>query len=99
MDMATLQLFQNKFRYPKYTGTITSYGTSMDCTPVGIGLRGGTLRVKGDMTDFMSCNYLSIVRDGKTLYGWIDDVKVLNDSVFEGRIPWTPGGRLKGKLI
>jgi hypothetical protein len=83
MDMATLQFFQNKFRYPKYTSALISYGPSMDCTPVGMGLRGGTIRVKGDTSYFMSCNYLSIVRDGKTLYGWIDDVKVLNDSVFE----------------
>jgi hypothetical protein len=35
------------------------------------------------MVDFMSCNYLSLTRTGKTIYAWIDDVNVINDSVFE----------------
>jgi hypothetical protein len=83
MGMAVLQLYKNKFRYPKYSGTITAYGSPLDCTPVGIGLKSGILRVKGSMIDFMSANYLSIVRDDTTLYGWIDDVRVLNDSVME----------------
>jgi hypothetical protein len=83
MEMATLQFYKNKYRYPKYTNTLTSYGSSMDCTPVGINLHGGTIRVKGTMTDFMSCNYLSLARDGQTLWAWIDDVKYLNDNAFE----------------
>jgi hypothetical protein len=83
MEMASLQLFQNKYRYPKYSAAITAYGSTMDCTPVGIGLKSGTLRVKGDMVDFMSCNYLSLTRTGKTIYAWIDDVNVINDEVFE----------------
>jgi hypothetical protein len=83
MGMAVLQLYKNKFQYPKYTGTLTAYGSPLDCTPVGIGLKTGTLRVKGTMLDFMTANYISIVRDGTTIYAWIDDVKVLNDGVFE----------------
>jgi hypothetical protein len=83
MEMASLQLFKNQYRYPKYSGTIAAYGSSMDCTPVGMGLKSGSLRVKGDMVDFMSCNYLSLTRTGKTIYAWIDDVNVINDSVFE----------------
>jgi hypothetical protein len=83
MEMAILQLFKNQYRYPKYSATLTAYGSSMDCTPVGIGLKSGRLRVKGDMVDFMSCNYLSLTRTGKTIYAWIDDVNVINDSVFE----------------
>jgi hypothetical protein len=35
------------------------------------------------MVDFMSCNYLSLTRTGKTIYAWIDDVNVINDEVFE----------------
>jgi hypothetical protein len=83
MGMAVLQLYKNKFRYPKYSGTLTAYGSPLECTPVGIGLKSGTLRVKGTMIDFMTANYLSLVRDGTTIYAWIDDVKVLNEGAFE----------------
>lgn len=55
----------------------------MECTPVGVNLRGGTLRVKGTMTDFMSCNYLQLARDGQILYAWIDDVKFRTEDSFE----------------
>jgi hypothetical protein len=83
MEMASLQLYKNQYRYPKYSAVLTSYGSTMDCTPVGMGLKSGRLRVQGDMVDFMSCNYLSLTRTGKTIYAWIDDVNVINDSVFE----------------
>jgi hypothetical protein len=83
MEMATLQLFQNKYRYPKYGAALTAYGSSLPCTPVGMGLKSGALRVEVDMADVMNCNYLSITRTGKTLYAWIDDVKVINDRVME----------------
>jgi hypothetical protein len=83
MEMATLTFYQNKYRYPKYSAALARYGSPMDCTPVGVNLRGGTIRVKGTMTDFMSCNYLSLARDGQTLWAWIDDVKYLNENAFE----------------
>lgn len=73
MSMATLQLYKNPYTYPEY-GNITSYGSSMSCTPVGTGLKSGTISTKGNMADFMSCNYLALTRDGKTFYAWIDDV-------------------------
>src|SRR5690625_2605746 len=73
MTMATLQLYKNPYVYPEY-GSITAYGNSMSCTPVGTGLRTGSIKVRGNMDDFMSCNYLSIKRSGKTIYAWIDDV-------------------------
>lgn len=82
MSMAILQLYQNKYQYPHYSETITKYGDAMDCTPVGMNLKSGSLRVKGDMSDFMSCNYLSLTRDGKTLYAWIEDVQFLNAESF-----------------
>ena len=83
MGMATLQFYKNKYYYPHYSESLTSYGTAMDCTPVGMNLRSGTLRVKGDMSDFMSCNYLAFTRDYQTLYAWIDDVKFRTEDSFE----------------
>ncbi len=83
MGMAILQFYRNQYYYPHYSEVIHSYGTPMDCTPVGLNLRNGTLRVKGDMNDFMSCNYLSLFRDGQTLYAWIDDVKYRTEDSFE----------------
>ena len=83
MGMATLQFYKNKYYYPHYSESLTSYGMALDCTPVGMNLRSGTLRVKGDMTDFMSCNYLAFTRDYQTLYAWIDDVKFRTEDSFE----------------
>jgi hypothetical protein len=83
MGMAILQFFKNKYRYPKYSESLVSYGSPMDCTPVGVNLRSGSLRVKGEFTDFMSCNYLSLQRDGKTIYAWIDDVRFRTEDSFE----------------
>jgi hypothetical protein len=83
MMMASIQFYKNKYVYPHYSDTITSYGMPMDCTPVGMNLRSGTLRVKGDMTDFMSCNYLAFTRDNQTLYAWIDDVRFRTSESFD----------------
>lgn len=73
MAMATLQLYKNPYNYPDY-GSITAYGSAMPCTPVGTGLKSGTIRVKGNMATFMNCNYLALTTDGKTIYAWIEDV-------------------------
>jgi hypothetical protein len=83
MEMATLQLYQNKYQYPKYSAALTSYGSSLPCTPVGIGYKNGSIRVELGMDDVMACNYLSISRAGVTLYAWIDDVTTINDSVMQ----------------
>ena len=80
--MAFLQLYKNKFTYPQFTNTLIKYGSLMECTPVGINLRTGTIRVKGSFSDFMACNYMALTRDGKTIYAWIDDVAFLNDEAF-----------------
>ena len=82
MSMATLQLYKNPYIYPDY-GTITSYGSSMACTPVGTGLKSGMIKVKGTMADFMNCNYLALTRSGKTIYAWIEDVKHSTANSFE----------------
>jgi hypothetical protein len=83
MEMARLQFFKNKYRYPKYSATLAAYGSAMDCTPVGINLHGGVLRVAGTFTDFMSCNYMSLTRGGNTLYAWVDDVKFRTEDSFD----------------
>jgi hypothetical protein len=82
MGMGLLQFYKNKYRYPHYSDTITAYGLPMDCTPVGMNFKSGTLRVKGDMLDFMSCNYLTFTRDGVTLFAWIEDVQFLTEDSF-----------------
>lgn len=98
MDMAILQFYQNKFRYPKYSNTITAYGSPLDCTPVGVNLRSGTLRVKGTFTDFMSCNYLALTRNGKTIYAWVDDVRFRTEDSFEVSYTVDAWRTYKGKI-
>lgn len=83
MDMARLQFYKNQFMYPQYRESLVAYGSAMDCTPVGVNLRTGMIRVKGEFTDFMSCNYLALTRDGKTIYAWIDDVRFRTEDSFE----------------
>lgn len=73
MSLATLQFYKNRYLYPDY-GSITSYGNAMNCTPVGTGLRTGTIKVSADMANFTECNYLGLTRNGKTIYAWLDDV-------------------------
>lgn len=82
MSMATLQLYKNPYPYPNY-GSISRYGAGMPCTPIGTGLKTGSIKVKGNMSDFMSCNYLSIRRDGQTIYAWIEDVRHSTANSFE----------------
>lgn len=82
MAMARLRLYKNPYMYPEY-GSITAYGSEMECVPVGVGLRTGTLHVRGNLSDFMNCNYLRITRDGKTIYAWIEDVTVRTDQSME----------------
>lgn len=82
MSMATLQLYRNQYVYPDYSNSLQTYGSSMQCTPVGVGLRNGTLRVAGNMDDFMNCNYLAITRNDETIYGWIDNVEYHNANIF-----------------
>lgn len=82
MTMASLRLYKNPYHYPNY-GSITPYGNSMPCTPVGTGLKTGKIKVRGNMVDFMSCNYLSLTRSGKTIYAWIEDVYFHTANSFE----------------
>ena len=82
MSMASLQLYKNPYNYPDY-GSITAVGSAMNCTPVGTGLKTGTIKVKGTMATFMECNYLSLTRSGKTIYAWIEDVNFSTANSFE----------------
>lgn len=80
MAMAKLQLYKNPYTYPDY-GSISSYGSEMDCTPVGTGIKSGSIRVTGNIADFMECNYLRLQLGGRTIYAWIEDAVTLNDEV------------------
>lgn len=82
MSMASLQLYKNRWQYPNY-GSISAVGNSMPCTPVGTGLKSGTIKVKGNMADFLNCNYLGFTRSGKTIYAWIEEVKFSTANSFE----------------
>lgn len=95
--LGSLQFYQNKYSYPHY-GSISAYGMSMECTPVGMNLRSGTLRVKGVMDDFMSCNYLSFTRDGRTLFAWIDDVSFRTKDSFDVSYNVDPWRTYKDKI-
>lgn len=79
--MAKVQLYKNKYNYPDY-GAIASYGGEKNCTPVGMGLRTGTIRFEAQANDFMACNYLRIKREGSTIYAWITDIEYLNDLLY-----------------
>jgi hypothetical protein len=98
MGMASIRFYKNKFRYPKYTETLTYYGESMDCTPVGINLRGGTIRVKGTFADFMSCNYMSLNVDGIGLWAWVDDVKFRTEDSFDVQYTVDAWRTYRGKI-
>jgi len=82
MSMTMLQLYKNPYNYPDY-GSITAVGNAMESTPVGTGLKTGTIRVKGTMADFMNCNYLGITRNGRTIYAWIEDVVFRNAGMYD----------------
>lgn len=97
MSMATLQFYKNPYTYPDY-GSITASGTSMPCTPVGMGLKNGRLRVKGSMDDFMSCNYLRLTRSGKNLYAWIEDINFLTANSFEVSYRVDPWRTYRGSI-
>ena len=85
MAMMQLQFFQNPYHYPHYTASanMTAYGSELNCTPVGVNLRGGTIRVEGDMYEMLSANYIRIDRSGGRLYAWISDIRYINARLFE----------------
>ena len=83
MSMAILQFYKNSFYYPHYKEALTGYGASMDCTPVGINQKGGTLRVRGDMAYFNGCNYLALTRDQQTIYAWVDNLTYRTPESFD----------------
>lgn len=89
MTMAKLQLYMNQYHYPHFSRQIDTYREEMDCTPVGLGLKNGKLRVKGTMIDFMHCNYLSFRREneaggfGSPVYAWIEDAVPHGPEMFD----------------
>lgn len=82
MSMATLQLYKNPYTYPEY-GSITAVGSSVPCTPNGIGFKTGSIEVASRISNFNNCNYLALTRNGKTIYAWIEDVSFKTANSFE----------------
>lgn len=96
--MNTIQFYQNKYDYPKFSNTITSVGTSLAFTPNGMGLKSGTIAVAGDMNKFMNCNYIKMTRGGQVLYAWIDDVVFHTANSFTVGYSVDPYRTFKSKL-
>lgn len=97
MAMATLTLYKNPYAYPDY-GSITAYGSAKNCTPVGMGLRNGVVRVEAQASEFMQCNYVKIEREGSTIYGWLTDVEYLNDRIYNVSYEVDPYRTYKGDI-
>lgn len=83
MSMAYLQFYKNKYYYPDYSKTLIPYGQELEITPVNINLKSGTILIKGTISDFMSCNYLSIERDNEKIYAFIEDIQFHTDESFK----------------
>lgn len=69
--------------YPDYSDHLTSWTTAMPCTPVGLNLKGGVIRVAGDLSSFMKFNYIKFERGNATIYAWIDNVEYKNETLFD----------------
>lgn len=98
MGMATIQFYQNKYDYPKYTRTLTPVGSELSFTPETTGLKAGTVIAAGNMSYFMSCNYIRIKRDGATIFAWIDEVSFHTDSSFYVRYSVDPFRTFESKI-
>lgn len=96
--MASIQFYQNKYDYPKYTRTLTAVGTELSFTPETTGLKAGTVIAAGNMNYFMNCNYIRINRDGATIYAWIDEVSFHTDSSFYVRYSVDPFRTFESKI-
>lgn len=98
MGMASIQFYQNKYDYPKYTRTLTTVGTELSFTPETTGLKAGTVIAAGNMNYFMNCNYIRINRDGATIYAWIDEVSFHTDASFYVRYSVDPFRTFESKI-
>lgn len=98
MTMAKVQFYKNKNSYPKYSNTLVPYSSEVDSTPVGMGLKSGSIRVSGTMDKFMSCNYIRIKRGTSVLYGWIDEVNYHTANSFTIHYSVDPFRTFKDKI-
>lgn len=73
--MNAVQLYKNPKHYPQYTHSITAYGPVVYATPRNMDLKSGYVDLAVDFTDVDSCNYLSFVRDNRTIYAWVTNVE------------------------
>ena len=81
--LATIQFIQNRFNYPDYTETLTSWTNEMECTPVGLNLKGGSIRVAGDFYSFLQFNYIKFTRGDAVIYAWVDNVEYKTETLFD----------------
>lgn len=98
MGMASIQFYQNKYDYPKYTRVLTPVGTELSFTPETTGLKAGTVIAAGNMSHFMNCNYIRINRDGATIFAWIDEVSFHTDASFYVRYSVDPFRTFESKI-
>lgn len=98
MGLATIQFYKNPYDYPKYTETLTPVGSSFQATPLGVGLKSGSMFLSGTMSTFMSFNYMKIVRDGATIWAWVDDVDYEVDGGFTVKYSVDPWRTYKSKV-
>lgn len=98
MGLATIQFYKNPYDYPKYTETLTPVGSSFQATPLGVGLKSGSMFLSGTMATFMTFNYMKIDRDGATIWAWVDDVDYEVDGGFTVKYSVDPWRTYKSKV-
>lgn len=75
--MYTLQFFHNPYTYPDY-GTVTAVGDAFEITGVDIDDNAGMIKTdKLTFAQRFSVNYLKLVRDDVTLWGFITSIERL----------------------
>lgn len=73
--MNTLQLYKNPAAFPDFASALTPFGPPREVTPRSQDYRTGFVQMQMTFEEVMSCNYLSIKRDSKTIYAYITNVE------------------------
>lgn len=79
--MMSLQFYKNNGGTHEY-GTLTPKGTEITATPVNMDFKSGTLRIQHNNNFFDDCNYVRIKRQTQILYAWIENIKFIQDTIF-----------------
>lgn len=75
--MNELTLYQNSKPYPYYAAAGLTTFKTLNVTPLQQNLKGGSVDLQLTLDDIFSFNYLSYVRNGRTVYAWVNDVEKL----------------------